>query len=70
MVPAADAYWTDQPLRSTGELLLLVSSMKSFVYGAPLLPPPPYTSVMTTVDEAASAGAATIRDRRTGEDET
>ncbi|GAA1659449.1 hypothetical protein GCM10009744_61000 [Kribbella alba] len=24
------------------------------------MPPPPYTSVMTTVDEAASAGAAAI----------
>src|SRR5215216_2335744 len=59
-VPAADAYWIDHPVRSAGELLLLVSSTKSFVYGAPVLPPPPYTSVMTTLDDAASAGIAAI----------
>ncbi|GAB3821385.1 hypothetical protein GCM10028799_32810 [Kribbella italica] len=28
------------------------------MYDAPELPPPPYTSVMTTVEEAAWAGAA------------
>ena len=58
VAPVDDAYWTDQPLTSTGELPLLVSSTKSFVYGAPLLPPPPYTSVMTTSGEAAFEGAA------------
>ena len=58
-VPVDEAYWTDQPLTSTAAELLFVSSMKSFVYGAPLLPPPPYTSVMTTSADAAVAGWAT-----------
>jgi len=40
-VPLALVYWSDQVPRSTGALPRLKSSMKSFVYGAPLLPPPP-----------------------------
>ena len=44
--PVAEAYWTDQPVRSTGALVGLTSSMKSLVYVAPLFPPPPYTSLI------------------------
>jgi len=40
-VPLALVYWSDQVPRSTGALPRLKSSMKSFVYGAPALPPPP-----------------------------
>jgi hypothetical protein len=58
VVPAADAYWTDQPATSTGDVPRFVSSMKSLVYGAPELPPPPYTSVTRRVVEAAEAGGA------------
>ena len=46
-LPAA-AYWTDHPARGTGTLPRLWSSMKSFLYVAPALPPPPYTWLMTT----------------------
>ncbi len=42
-VPVALAYWIDQPLIETADPLRLKSSTKSLVYGAPLLPPPPYT---------------------------
>jgi hypothetical protein len=40
-VPVALAYCTDQPLRLWVEVVGLNSSMKSCVYVAPLLPPPP-----------------------------
>src|ERR1044072_6544257 len=40
-VPVALAYWTDQPVIEIGDVLRLNSSMKSFWYGAPVLPPPP-----------------------------
>ena len=40
-VPVAAAYWTDHPLRLAGDVPRLNSSMKSFVYVAPELPPPP-----------------------------
>jgi len=40
-VPVADVYWTDQPASERGAVPRLNSSMKSFWYGAPVLPPPP-----------------------------
>jgi hypothetical protein len=40
-VPVALAYCSDHALRSTGALPRLKSSMKSLVYCAPELPPPP-----------------------------
>ena len=48
LVPAAEAYCTDQPATETVTLLALYNSMKSFLYVAPELPPPPYTWLMTT----------------------
>jgi hypothetical protein len=55
-VPAAELYWTDQPVRFTVWLPLLKISMKSFVKTAPVLPPPPYTWLMTR-PEVFAAGA-------------
>ena len=61
-VPAADAYCTDQPVRSTGAEDVLRSSTKSLVNVAPALPPPPYTWLIATSAEAAdAAGPATAR---------
>jgi hypothetical protein len=40
-VPAALAYWTDQPSTDTVVVPRLYSSMKSCLSVAPLLPPPP-----------------------------
>ena len=39
--PVDEAYWSCQPVRSTGVELALKSSMKSDCQGAPELPPPP-----------------------------
>ena len=47
--PVDEAYWTLHPATLTGCAVRLNSSMKSFLIGAPLLPPPPYTWLMTTV---------------------
>jgi hypothetical protein len=41
--PAAEVYWTDQPVKSTATVPLLWISMKSFLKVEPALPPPPYT---------------------------
>src|SRR5918997_7038932 len=57
-VPAAEAYWTDQPVTSTAAAEVFRSSMKSLVRVAPELPPPPYTWLMTTSGDTAVAGAA------------
>ena len=73
VVPAADAYCTLQLPTFTGLAPRLNSSMKSLVYKAPVLPPPPYTWLMTmseaaraTVgrDRLASTAAMTVRRRR------
>src|SRR5204862_8036461 len=48
LLPAAEAYCTLQPVRSTGSVPGLNSSMKSFLMVAPELPPPPYTWLMRT----------------------
>ena len=44
------AYWTDQPVRSAGELPLLKISMKSLRKGAFALPPPPKTWEITSFE--------------------
>jgi len=41
VVPAEDAYCTDQPVTVTAAAPRLKSSMKSFFSVAPELPPPP-----------------------------
>ncbi|KJY29208.1 hypothetical protein VR45_30515 [Streptomyces sp. NRRL S-495] len=53
--PAAEAYWTVQPVTLTGVVPRLYSSTKSLVYGAPELPPPPYTWLMTRSGDTACA---------------
>src|SRR5690349_1104862 len=66
--PPAEAYCTDQSVRSTGEVVLLTSSMKSWRKVAPELPPPPYTSLMMTAadgDGVASAVVAAVVDTPT-----
>jgi hypothetical protein len=40
-VPVAEAYCTDLPVRGTATVPRLKISTKSFVYTAPVLPPPP-----------------------------
>ena len=57
-VPVALAYCTDQPFSDTGVVPRLNSSTKSCVNVAPVLPPPPYTWLITTpFDSAATWGA-------------
>src|SRR5215470_10379378 len=53
--PVDDAYCTDQPVMVTVEAPRLNNSMKSFVYCAPVLPPPPYTWLTTMSGETALA---------------
>jgi len=65
----ADAYWTVQPLTSTGALPRLTSSTKSFVNGAPVLPPPAKTWLTTTVDVAPWANGAGEQHAGDGEHE-
>ncbi len=55
-MPVALVYCSDQPLRETSDPLRLNSSTKSLVSGAPELPPPPYTWLITTVPGSAEAG--------------
>ncbi|MNU78176.1 hypothetical protein D3C71_677630 [compost metagenome] len=68
VVPAAEAYCTLQLFTFTGLALRLKISMKSWVYNAPELPPPPYTWLMTRseaaragTDRLASTAAMTVR---------
>ncbi|HEY3262243.1 MAG TPA: hypothetical protein VGJ95_18590 [Pseudonocardiaceae bacterium] len=56
-VPVALAYCTDQPATDAGLAPRLYNSTKSLVYGAPVLPPPPYTWLITMSGETACAGA-------------
>src|SRR6185312_12878094 len=48
LLPAAEAYCTDHPLILTAVDPAFSSSTKSFFHVAPLLPPPPYTWLITT----------------------
>ena len=67
-MPAADAYCTDQPVRSTAAAEVLRSSTKSLVKVAPELPPPPYTWLIATSAEAAEvAGDGGQRHRPSGD---
>src|SRR5215213_7580185 len=50
------AYCTDQPLRFTGALPALKISMKSLRNGAPELPPPPKTWLITIRGEEPGVG--------------
>src|SRR6476646_6250412 len=71
LVLPALAYWSVQPLRSTLATPGLKSSTKSFAYVAPALPPPAYTWLTTTpddaptADEVSAASSASTRPRRT-----
>jgi hypothetical protein len=58
LVDAEEAYCTVQVLTSTGALPRFRSSTKSFVNGAPVLPPPANTWLTTTVDVAPWANGA------------
>jgi hypothetical protein len=58
--PVAEAYWTVQPESGVAMLPRLNSSMKSCLKGAPDLPPPPYTWLITT-SEAVHAGGGPCR---------
>ena len=58
LVPADDAYCSAQPLTSTAALERVCSSTKSALYAAPVSPPPPYTSLMTTSLPAHALGVA------------
>src|SRR5437762_1597198 len=57
--PPAEAYCTVQPATLTVAVPRLYSSTKSLVYGAPVLPPPPYTWLTTMSVDAACARAGT-----------
>src|SRR5258708_31013347 len=65
--PEADAYWTDHPARLAGEALRLKSSMKSFLYLEPLLPPPPYTWLITTLPEPSADSPPPVDSPRSAE---
>src|SRR5262245_66588296 len=60
-VPAAVAYWMDQPVRSMLELPRFSSSTKSFVKLAPALPPAAKTWLTTSAEDAPCAPAAGTR---------
>ncbi len=61
VVPVALRYWTDIPETLIEALVGLYSSTKSFVYWAPELPPPPYTSLMTRFEPSGAACAGATR---------
>src|SRR6476661_7069715 len=63
-VPVEARYWTDVPLTETALPVGLYSSTKSFLYVAPELPPPPYTSLMTRPVPAGLADADGVRPSR------
>src|SRR3954453_288222 len=52
---AADAYCTAHPVTLTSDKVGLKISMKSDLYSAPLLPPPPYTWLSTSEVEFVRA---------------
>src|SRR5689334_2831659 len=54
-LPVPDRYCTDIPVTDIALLVGLYSSTKSWLYGAPTLPPPPNTSLIT---RAVPAGLA------------
>ena len=51
------AYWTDQPVRVTGELPRLKISMKSLRNGAPEFPPPPKIWLITICGDDSGEGS-------------
>ena len=59
-VPVELAYCTLHPATDTGEAVGLNNSIKSFLYVAPELPPPPYTCEITT-DVSVAATAVPLR---------
>ncbi len=61
-LPVAPDEWycTDHPSTLTAASLRFANSMKSFVSVAPLLPPPPYTSLMTSVEDGVADAAAAL----------
>ena len=61
VVPVAARYCTLRPVSGIAAPVVFWSSMKSLVYGAPVLPPPPYTSLMTSPVLLAEAGATRAR---------
>src|SRR5438309_9427088 len=56
--PGAKAYWTDHPAKLMVAVVGLNNSMKSFFQVAPVLPPPPYTWLMTRLVPPGLEGAA------------
>jgi len=56
LVPVAVAYCTDHPARLFATSPALKISMKSFLNGAPELPPPPYTWLITIRAPVAGDG--------------
>src|SRR5699024_3817418 len=58
--PEAEKYSTFQPARSMASSVGLNSSIKSLTNGAPEFPPPPKTSLMTTLSPSGVACAAGI----------
>src|SRR6478735_2041897 len=61
VVPAAERYCTLRPVTGIAAAVVFWSSMKSLVYGAPVFPPPPYTSLMTSPVLLAEAGVTRAR---------
>src|SRR5262249_6066603 len=59
-VPAAEASGPLQPASDTLLAPRLYSSMKSFAYGAPVLPPPPYTWLIVMSGDTAPAGPEAV----------
>src|SRR6266542_4689964 len=59
VVPDAEAYCTLHADSVTLPPPRLYSSMKSFAYGAPVLPPPPYTWLITMSGDTAPTGLGT-----------
>ena len=55
-VPVALVYCSESPFKEIAVVPRLKISMKSLENGAPLLPPPPYTWLITSPEEAAWTG--------------